>query len=66
MTHKPASHGRARWFVRTLVRGRVRKDSAIMNEVLALRMLLLESGELVLGRNADLRVLDIEAAETSQ
>ncbi len=37
-----------------------------MNEVLALRMLLLESGELVLGRNAYLRVLDTEPAETSQ
>ena len=37
-----------------------------MNETPALRMLLLESGELVLGRNTDLRVLDMEAAETSQ
>ena len=37
-----------------------------VNEVLALRMLLLESGELVLGRNADLRVLDTKPAETSQ
>ena len=54
----------ANWFVRTLIRGR--RDSVIMAEVLALRMLLLESGELVLGRNADLRVFDMENAETSQ
>ena len=31
-----------------------------------LRMLLLECRELVLGRNADLRVLNIEAAKTSE